>query len=154
MVSSPLDRPLNGSQIAPRAPELRSRITNHRDLLPGVNGRSAEARRFRDLVSSYVSDMGGLDLCSEIKIGLLRRLAAATVAAERLEARMINGEAVDIGQLCTLASTTVRLASRVGLERRARPVESLSALLSRMGPEPPQAEVEQTDTSVDEVHHG
>ena len=35
---------------------------------------------------------------------------------------MVNGEAVDIATLCTLASTTVRLSQRLGLERRARNV--------------------------------
>ena len=100
----------------------RSAVTNHKDLLPGLDGRSATARRFRDLVNAFVADMGGLDRCSEIKLGLLRRLAAATVQAELLEARMVNGEEIDIGQLCTLASTTVRIASRVGLERRTKPV--------------------------------
>jgi hypothetical protein len=122
MDGSPLDRPLTAPQIAPRAPELRSRITNHRDLLPGVNGRSAAARRFRDLVSCYIADLGGLDRCSEIKLGLLRRLAAATVQAELLEARMVNGEKVDVTQLCTLASTTLRIAWRLGLERVPRTV--------------------------------
>jgi hypothetical protein len=77
---------------------------------------------FRDLVNAFVADMGGLDHCSEIKLGLLRRLAAATVQAEMLEARMVNGEAIDITTLCTLASTTVRLSQRLGLERRARNV--------------------------------
>ena len=32
--------------------------------------------------------MGGLDRCLEIRLGLLRRLAATTVQAEMLEARM------------------------------------------------------------------
>ena len=97
-------------------------MTNHAGLLPGLDGRSATARRFRDLVNAVVADMGGLDRCSEIKIGLLRRFAAATVQAELLEARMVNGEQIDIGQLCTLASTAVRIASRLGLERRTKPV--------------------------------
>jgi hypothetical protein len=66
--------------------------------------------------------MGGLDHCSEIKLGLVRRLAATTVQAEMLEARMVNGEPIDIVTLCTLASTTVRLSQRLGLERRARNV--------------------------------
>ena len=39
----------------------RSRITNHVDLLPGMNGNNPAARRFRDLVQGYVSDMGGID---------------------------------------------------------------------------------------------
>ena len=34
----------------------------------------------------------------------------------------MNGEAIDIATLCTLASTTVRLSQRLGLERRARNV--------------------------------
>jgi len=97
-------------------------VTNHKDLLPGLDGRSATARRFRDLVNAFVADMGGLDRCSEIRLGLLRRLAATTVQAEMLEARMVNGEAIDIATLCTLASTTVRLSQRLGLERRTRDV--------------------------------
>ena len=92
------------------------------DLLPGLDGRSATARRFRDLVNAFVADMGGLDRCSEIRLGLVRRLAATTVQAEMLEARMVNGEAIDVATLCTLASTTVRLSQRLGLERRARNV--------------------------------
>ena len=86
-------------------------MTNHKDLLPGLDGRSATARRFRDLVNAFVADMGGLDRCSEIRLGLVRRLAATTVQAEMLEARMVNGEAIDIATLCTLASTTVRFHS-------------------------------------------
>ena len=101
---------------------LRSAVTNHKDLLPGLDGRSASARRFRDLVNAFVADMGGLDRCSEIKLGLVRRLAATTVQAEMLEARMVNGEAIDVSQLCTLASTTVRISQRLGLERRTRDV--------------------------------
>jgi hypothetical protein len=102
----------------PKAPAtLRSRITNHSDLLPDLDGRTAAARRFRDLVSAYLVDMGGIDQCSEIKLGLLRRLAATTVQSEIIEAQMINGNAVDVSALCTLASTTVRIAQRLGIER-------------------------------------
>ena len=107
-----------------------SAVTNHKDLLPGLDGRSASARRFRDLVNAFVADMGGLECCSEIRLGLVRRLAATTVQAEMLEARMVNGEAIDISQLCTLASTTVRLSQRLGLERKQRDVTpSLSDLI-------------------------
>jgi hypothetical protein len=71
----PAKRPVNGAA----APALRSRVTNHKDLLPGLDGRTASARRYRDLVNNYVADMGGADCCSDIKLGLLRRLAAVTV---------------------------------------------------------------------------
>ena len=50
---------------AAEQPAVRSRVTNHRDLLPGLDGRSASARRYRDLVNSYIADMGGGDQCSD-----------------------------------------------------------------------------------------
>jgi hypothetical protein len=110
----------------PRAKEARARVTNHADLLPNLDGRSAAARRFRDSVSAFVADMGGLDQCSEIKLGLLRRLAAITVQAELLEAQMVNGKPVDVATLCTLSSTVMRLSSRLGLERVPRDVSGPS----------------------------
>src|SRR6478609_865200 len=110
------------SSLGELSSRARSAVTNHKDLLPGLDGRSATARRFRDLVNAFVADMGGLDRCSEVRLGLVRRLAATTVQAEMLEARMVNGEPIDIATLCTLASTTVRLSQRLGLERRTRDV--------------------------------
>jgi hypothetical protein len=62
-------------------------------------------------------DQGGLNYCSEVKIGLIRRLAAVTVLSEHMEAQMINGEPVNASQICTLASTAVRISQRLGLNR-------------------------------------
>src|SRR5262249_49027670 len=94
-----------GGQSAVQKRKGRSKVTNHQDLLPNLDGRSSPARRFRDLVAAFVADQGGLDMCFEVKLGLLRRLAACTVRAEMLEARMMNGEPVNVAELCTLAST-------------------------------------------------
>src|SRR6476620_9303240 len=119
------DRPnivATSSPLCELPSRTRSAVSNHQDLLPGLDGRAATARRFRDLVNAFVADMGGLDHCSEVRLGLVRRLAATTVQAEMLEARMVNGDAIGIATLCTLASTTVRLSQRLGLERRARNV--------------------------------
>jgi hypothetical protein len=120
-----------GQKMLPNDPNLtttfanaRSRITGHTDLLPGLDGRSAGARRFRDLIGAFVSDQGGLDACSEIKVGLIRRLAAASVLAEQLEAKAMSGADVDVSVFCNLASTTVRIASRLGLERIARDIST------------------------------
>ena len=95
----------------------KSRVTNDKALLPDIDGRSSAARRYRDLVGAFIADMGGPDQCGDIKLGLLRRLAAVTVQAEVLEARMVNGEPVDVATLCQLASTAMRLSARLGLER-------------------------------------
>jgi hypothetical protein len=111
---------LDKSACNPRHKKARSKITNHVDLLPDPDGRSSAARRFRDLVSAFLVDMGGIENCSEIKLGLVRQLAAVTVQAELLAAQMVNGVPVDIPTLCQLASTTVRLSTRLGIERIAK----------------------------------
>jgi hypothetical protein len=74
----------------------RSRITNGRDVLPNVDGRSIIARRFRDIVSAMVADQGGTDQCSESRIQLIRRFAAAAVLAEQMEAELARGKSIDI----------------------------------------------------------
>ena len=66
-------------------PKQRSRISNHRDLLPNLMGTSSGARRFRDLVNSYIADLGGIDQVGAIKLDLIRRLAAIVVQCELLE---------------------------------------------------------------------
>jgi hypothetical protein len=108
----------------------RSKITNHVDLLPGMNGNNPQARRFRDLVNGFVADMGGIERCSEVKVGLLRRLAAVTTLSEAIEARVIEGQEVDIGTMCQLASTCMRLSVRLGLERVQKQVPSLDQYLN------------------------
>jgi hypothetical protein len=90
--------------------------------------------------------MGGLVLCSEVKLTLLRRLAAVVVRAEMLEAGLMNGEPVSVSELCALASTAVRLSSRLGIERVAKDVgptlaEYLESLQQKAEPEVEAAEV-------------
>jgi len=115
----------------------RSRVTNHRDLLPHIaDGRQTQARRFRDLVRAFISDAGGIENCSEVKLGLARRLAAATVLSEDIEAKAVNGEPIDVGTFCQLASTTVRLATRLGVERVARDCGPTLADIIREAEEP------------------
>jgi hypothetical protein len=89
-------------------------------LLLNVDGRSGPARRFRDLVTSLIQDLGGIENISTVRLGLVRRLAAVSVLCEISESAAARGEAVDITQFCTLASTSVRLSARLGLERRAK----------------------------------
>jgi len=98
----------------------RSRITNGADILPGVDGRSLIARRYRDIISAIIVDQGGAGQLAEARQQLIRRFAAASVLAEEMEARLANGQQVDISEHSTLSSTLVRLASRIGIDRIAR----------------------------------
>ena len=100
----------------------RSRVTNHRDLLPDVDGRSLIARRYRDIMAAVIVDQGGLDLLSEARLQLVRRFAACAVLCELQEAAMANGESIDIAEYSTLTSTLVRVAQRIGINRTARDI--------------------------------
>ena len=100
----------------------RSRLTNGTALLPDIDGRSAIARRFKDITSRILADQGGADQCSESRLQLVRRFAAAAVLAEQMESRLANGEQIDIQEHALLCSTLTRLAQRIGIERRARDV--------------------------------
>lgn len=132
-----MDNPVNVPQptdarsvLSPNLPRNRSRLSNQREILPGVDQRLAIARRYRDLVAQIAADQGGADRCSETRMQLIRRFASGAVLAEALEARLANGEEVDISEHALLSSTLVRLAQRIGINRIARDVSpSLSDIL-------------------------
>jgi hypothetical protein len=129
---------LDTHDVAAPLPSTRARLTNHKELLPDLDGRSAGAKRFRDLVRAYVADQGGLSNCSEVKVGLARRLAAITVLTENLEVKVVKGEEVDIGEICNLASTVVRLSQRIGINRVPKNITpTLSQYLDRGESEEP-----------------
>jgi hypothetical protein len=106
----------------PKKSQGRSRVSNRSDILAGVDQRSAIARRYRDLVIAVGNDQGGLEHLSETRLQLIRRLSGASVLAEQLEARMAAGEQIQITEYSTLASTIVRIAQRIGIDRIARDV--------------------------------
>ena len=104
----------------------RSRLTNGKDLLPNVDGRSLIARRYRDICTAIASDQGGLDQLSEARIQLIRRYAACCVLAEAMESRLARGGQIDINEHSRLTATMVRVAQRIGLDRVPRDISSPS----------------------------
>jgi hypothetical protein len=106
--------------LVARKPTARSRISNGAAVLPDIDGRSAIARRYRDIATAIVNDQGGADRCSESRKQLIRRFAAAAVLAEQLEARLARGEGIDIQEHALLCSTLTRLVTRLGIDRTAR----------------------------------
>src|SRR5260370_4471940 len=90
MDSSSRDRPA----VVRRKDRQKSRITNGSALLPGVDGRSPWVRRCKDVISSHLSDLGGVDNTSAAERSLIRRVSVMTVELERLEATFaLAGEA-------------------------------------------------------------
>jgi hypothetical protein len=118
----------------------RSRVTNGSALLANIDGRSAIARRFRDLVAQITADQGGTDRLAEARLQLIRRFSAAAVIAETMEARLANGEEIDVGEHALLCSTLVRLSARIGINRTAQIVPSLHDYLEAKAVETEAAE--------------
>jgi hypothetical protein len=112
--------PPKSTNLAARKPEAKSRVSNGVDVLPNVDGRGLVARRYRDIAAAIAADQGGVDHISETRLQLIRRFAAAAVLAEAAEARLANGEQINIGEHALLSSTLVRIAQRIGIVRRSR----------------------------------
>src|SRR5215475_14311143 len=101
----------------------RSRISNGA-LIDG-DGRSAWARRMRDLISLHLSDLGGEDAVSEAEKSIVRRVATMTVELERMESVFAEaGEAspdqLDLYQ--RVSNSMRRLLETVGIQRRSKDV--------------------------------
>lgn len=82
-----MDSTQRRAAMAERPDYLRSRVTNGRDLLPNVDGRSLWIRRLRDVMSAHIADLGGDDAISEAERSIVRRVGTLTVAIEQIEAR-------------------------------------------------------------------
>lgn len=102
------------------APSLtnRSRVTNGTRLLEGIDGRSAEARRYRDLCQSFADDCGGAAALTEAQRTLVRQAAMLAVQSEKFQAAMIRGEMVSDEQMTRVANSLSRTLHRLGIRKR------------------------------------
>src|SRR5262249_9994039 len=112
-------RPVRGG-IAGRKDYARDKLTNGSKTLPDTDGRLRIARRFRGIANAVLADQGGASECSESRRQLIRRFSAACVLAEELEGRLARGEEIDVERHALLCSSLVRLAQRIGIDRRAK----------------------------------
>ena len=87
-----------------------------------ADGRSAAARRFKDILQQILADLGGADILSEGQRQLCRRAATLSIQAESMEANAIAGKPFDTDLYGQLTDRLGRCLQRLGLERRQRPV--------------------------------
>jgi hypothetical protein len=122
-------------------PRTRSRISNASELLANIDGRSAIARRYRDILAQVVVDQGDTGI-SETLMQLIRRFSATCVMAEALETELVEGRKVNVENHALLCSTMVRLAGRIGIDLKTKtvgPAGSLSAYLDGRAAAPDDA---------------
>jgi hypothetical protein len=120
------------AQFDIRETRARSAISNGSALLTGLDHRSAPARRFRDVINSLASDLGGADVLSEAQLQLVRSAAGLIVLRERLDLRALNDERVDTSEYARITNSLRRVLATLGLQRVPRDVTpSLSDYLKR-----------------------
>jgi hypothetical protein len=111
----------NRAEFGPRPVNNRSKISNGSRMLAGVDGRSAEARRYRDVAIALADDLSGQDKLSEPAKILVRQAAALTVQVESLQAKIVSGRDIDLEQLTRLSSVLSRTLHRLGIKKGVCP---------------------------------
>lgn len=102
------------SMVTPAKPTHRSRVTNGSSLFADVDGRTARARRLRDVLDELLAEIGD---ASEAQQSLARRAASLSVWCEEQEAALARGEAVDVAALVTAGNSVRRLLRDLGIKR-------------------------------------
>lgn len=90
--------------------------------LDHLDGRTAAAKRARDLVAAIECDLGGSDHLSEAEKQMVQRAAVLGAVIEHAEAMCLAGAEVDMGEYLAAINAQRRVFMTVGLERRARDV--------------------------------
>ena len=132
MQQSPACPPDAAVFVPPQKPKR-----SHRAVKPQLatramlDGRTAAAREFNRLAFAIEQDLGGASELSVIERSLVEAFTGATVVMNSLNTRLVQGEAIDLGLHALVCGAMVRVASRLGLKRRAKPVEDLYVELER-----------------------
>lgn len=101
-------------------PQAGTRVGNGKDILAGLDHRSVVMRRYREILSQLVTDMGGDP--SEAKSIIAKRSATLAVWCEQAEATMAEGGDINIGEFTTATNALRRLLVDIGLERKAKDI--------------------------------
>jgi hypothetical protein len=106
---------------AERLPSTRNAVTNGSRLhRRGIDGRTRDAKRFRDLFESFVESLGGKAGLSEADRALARMAASLTVKSEAMQAEVAKGVEVDTEQLVRVSNSLSRVLGRLGVREFAR----------------------------------
>ena len=118
------NKPKDNPSKPARSPYFRSRVSQGRDLLPSIDGRSVAARVFRDTYLAMVAHCGGEDDIPETLRLMCRRAAAIQAECINLEGRFALARAVgeqptqtDLDLYSRLVNTLRRVLEVLGWRR-------------------------------------
>jgi hypothetical protein len=121
------------AEIASQPPIASAKVASarpHRATRPQLftrdqlDKRTNAAKMFDRLVSEIESDLGGANQLSTIERTLIEAYVGATITLASLNTKLALGQPIDLSQHAQTISAMVRVASRLGLQRRAREVLS------------------------------
>ncbi|WP_293875879.1 hypothetical protein [Sphingomonas sp. UBA978] len=119
-------------------PQARTRVGNGSAVLQAPDGRSIEFRRYREILTQLVSDIGGEP--SEAQGQIARRAAMLAIWCEQQDAAAGLGTPIDVKAYTTASNTLRRLLETLGIERRARNITpTLSEYAARRAAEKAKA---------------
>jgi hypothetical protein len=105
-----------------------------RDLLP-LDKATGAARFFDRMVREIENDLGGRRQLSRIESELIRAFSGAATTLQYLNHQVLLGEGseIDLAGYATIASTMLRIGSRLGAARRPRDVTLTLGQVLRSG---------------------
>ena len=105
-----------------------------RDLV-SLDKATGAARFFDRMVREIENDLGGRRQLSRIEGELIRAFAGAATTLQYLNVQVALGESsdIDLAGYATIASTLLRIGSRLGLARRPRDVTLTLGQVLRRG---------------------
>jgi hypothetical protein len=116
---------LESSAFGNRLPSARNAVSNGSRLhRRGIDGRTRDARRFRDLFESFVDGLGGDGKLTEAERALARTAASLAVKSEAMQAEVAAGGDVDAEQLVRVSNSLSRTLSQ--LRRKHKPDNTLT----------------------------
>src|SRR6476620_7826410 len=88
----------------------------------GLTGAPPSRKAFDALVAEIEHDLGGREQLSAMEKSLIQAYAGSAILLDDLNARVVLGQEIDVGTHAQMTSALVRIASRLGLQRRQRDV--------------------------------
>ncbi len=111
------------------SPDFADRLDRRTNIAKAIIGR----------IEIIETDMGGAEVLSHARRSLVRRVVWLEAIIEHSEQRLATGKGIDLGGHTQAINSLLGLYRLLGLERRARPVESLRDVMRADEPEPAAA---------------
>jgi hypothetical protein len=110
-----------------------------------LDSRTHAAKMWDTLSANIIAESGGESEITTVKKTLIDAFVGMAIRLGDLNTRGLLGEPVDLAELSLAASTLTRLAVRIGVERVARDVTTLSDYLKQIDAREEKGEEQATE---------